>query len=674
MSGKGTRRVWFTVWIGLCLVVQVQPAALGSVQDSMDAVARNHPFIGKAIKPIATIPGGYQREHEWGIIYYDNTNPSATSEVNGEILAKYLLSGGPSGSLGFPRTSEMMGAHGVGRYNHFVDGSIYWFPLLGAYIVSGVIKDKWVELGAEGGPLGYPTADAENLEGGGVRGRFQYGMIHYLPGRGAHYLYGPLLQKWNDSGAEHGPYGYPVEDPYTIEDKWYQRCENGIVAVDGRSKDLCAEIARRGIGIRDQGNYRGTCVVFTMTFLLEYAYTELIGGDFADLSEEYLNHVANVAVGKTDAAYDFSVVAAGYHNFGIIRESGMVYNLKPMDFNAVTITPQMYDEGMLLLQNGLRLQGHFLVPRGEEGATQEQFDSILSYLARGIPVAMGFSLHDLSTTGFHSMPAIGYKYDPTWDGGGYLIFKDSNGPAYPYLRQSFTRVQGTVIEAYVYEQPYKVDWTPPGEVVAHWKLDDAAGTTVADATGTGHTGVLHWGPTWTTGMRGGALTLDGIDDCVDLGDPRDLPSGRAARSICAWAKTDTTAGGWRWIAAYGTGGQGQAMCLGLNGTSLVGGGYTDDLQLSGFWTPGVWQHVCLTYDGVTARLYANGQQVASGLKTWDLVLNRVCLGRQVNDAPEFWNGSIDDVRIYRRALPQSDIQTLMDGKPVPDYAGIVVTP
>ena len=411
-----------------------------------------------------------------------------------------------------------------------------------------------------------------------------------------------------------------------------------------------------------------------MTFLLEYAYTELIGGDFADLSEEYLNHVANVAVGKTDAAYDFSVVAAGYDNFGIIRESGMVYHLKPIDFNAVTITPQMYDEGMLLLQNGLRLQGHFLVPRGEEGATQEQFDSILSYLARGIPVAMGFSLHDLSTTGFHSMPAVGYKYDPTWDGGGYLIFKDSNGPAYPYLRQSFTRVQGTVIEAYVYEQPYKVDWTPPGEVVAHWKLDDAAGTTVADATGTGHTGVLKWGPTWTTGMRGGALTLDGKDDYVDLGDPRDLPSGRAARSICAWAKTDTTAGGQRWIVAYGTAGQGQAMFLGANGSSLVGGGYTDDLQWNGFWSPGVWQHVCLTYDGTTAKLYANGQQIASSPKTWDLVLNRVHIGRQVNDAAEFWDGAVDDIRIYRRALPQSDVKAIMDGKPVPDSAGIAVTP
>jgi len=668
MSSKGTRRVWFTLSIGLAIMVQVQPAALGSVQDSMDAVARNHPFIGTAIKPVAAIPGGYQREYEWGIIYYDNTNPAATSEVNGAILFKYLSSGGPAGSLGFPRTSEMSGTHGVGRYNHFANGSIYWFPLLGAYIVSGAIKDKWVELGAEGGPLGFPTADAENLGTHGVLARFQYGTIHYLAGRGAHYMVGPLLQKWSDTIGERGSYGYPLEDPYTLNGKWYQRFENGTIAVDSRSRDLRSEIARRGIGIRNQGG-RGTCSVFAMTFLLEYAYTELLGSEYSDLSEEFLNHVANVAAGKRDDGDIFGSVAAGYENFGAIQESEMVYNPnKVYDFNAVTITPQMYGEGQSLLQNGLRLEGHFVVPLGEAGATQEQFDTILSYVAQGIPVAVGRA---------HSLAAVGYKYDQTWEGGGYLIFKNSYGPTADengYKRESFASVKSTVNDAYVYEQPYKVDWTPPEEIAVYWKLDEMSGTTAADAGSGGHAGVLKGGPTWTTGMRGGALVLDGKDDYVDCGDLRDLPAGRAARSLCAWAKTDTVAAGWRWIVAYGTGGQGQAMFLGQNGNALFGGGYSDDLQWNGFWSPGIWHHVCLTYDGTTARLYADGLQVASSLKTWNLVLNRVCIGRQVNDAAEFWDGAVDDVRIYRRTLSQSDVKAIMDGKPVPDYSSITVTP
>jgi hypothetical protein len=562
----------------------------------------------------------------------------------------------------------MNGAHGVGQYNHFAQGSIYWFPLLGAYIVSGAIRDKWFELGAEGGPLGYPTSDVQNLGVQGVMCRFQYGSIYQSPLRGAHYLYGPILQKWSDSDTERGSYGYPIEDPYTIGDKWYQRFDHGTLAVDSRSRDFRTEIARRGIGIRNQGG-RGTCSIFAMTFLLEYAYTEMLGSGYADLSEEYMNHVANVATGKTDDGDIFGSVAAGYENFGVIKEFEMPYNPNLVyDFNAVTITPPMYAEGLSLLQNGLHLEGHFVVPLGEAGATQEQFDSLLSYVSRGIPVAVGRA---------HSLAAVGYKYDPTWDGGGYLIFKNSYGPTSDengYKRESFASVKSTVNDAYVYEQPYKVDWTPPGEIAAYWKLDDASGTIATDSSGNGHSGTLKGGPTWTTGMRGGALMLDGKDDYVDCGDLQDLPSGRAPRSICAWAKTDTIAGGWRWIVSYGTGGQGQAMFLGMNGNSLYGGGYSDDLQLNGFWSPGVWQHVCLTYDGTTARLYANGQQVASSLKTWNLVLNRVCIGRQVNDAAEFWDGAVDDVRIYRRALPQSDVKAIMDGKPVPDSSTITVAP
>ena len=669
MSGIDAHRTLLSLWICLTIIVLGPSRAQGSAQDSIDAVVRNHPSLGNAAKPLVTLPGGYQREYEGGTVYYENASPATASEVHGEILAKYLLMGGPAGSLGFPRTSEMSGAHGVGRYNHFAGGSIYWFPLLGAYIVSGAIRDKWVELGTEGGPLGYPVTDVQDLGlRDGVMCRFQYGLIYQSLLRGAHYLYGPLQQKWTDSGAERGTYGYPIEDPYTIGDKWYQRFEKGTLAVDSRSRDLRTEIARRGIGIRNQGT-RGTCSVFAMTFLMEYAYTELLGDGYADLSEEYLNHVANVAAGKTDDGDIFGSVAAGYENFGVIREDEMPYHPNAVyDFNAVTITPLLYAEGQSLLQNGLRLQGHFVVPLGEAGATQEQFDAILSYLARGIPVAVGRS---------HSLAAVGYEYDRSWDGGGYLIFKNSYGPASDengYKRKSFASVKSTVNDAYVYEQPYKVDWTPPEEIAAYWKLDGGSGTTVADSGSGGHAGVLQGGPTWTIGMRGGALVLDGKDDYVDFGDLRDLPAGRAARSICAWAKTDTSAAGWRWIVAYGTAGQGQAMFLGANGSALVGGGYTDDLQRSGFWSPGVWQHVCLTYDGTTARLYANGQQVASSLKTWNLVLNRVHLGRQVNDAAEFWDGAVDDVRIYRRTLPQNDVQAIMDGKPVPDSAGIAVAP
>jgi len=86
--------------------------------------------------------------------------------------------------------------------------------------------------------------------------------------------------------------------------------------------------------------------------------------------------------------------------------------------------------------------------------------------------------------------------------------------------------------------------------------------------------------------------------------------------------------------------------------------------LDGFWQTGVWHHICLTYDGTTAVLYADGQQIASEAKTWDLALSLAHVGRQVNTAAEFWKGTVDDVRVYSKALTPAEIAEIMRGNPL----------
>jgi len=201
------------------------------------------------------------------------------------------------------------------------------------------------------------------------------------------------------------------------------------------------------------------------------------------------------------------------------------------------------------------------------------------------------------------------------------------------------------------------------DLVCWWKLDEGEGTAVIDWSGHGHHGRFFGDPQWVAGYDGGAVDLDGGDDYVDFASIADLPSGTSARSMCGWGKTNNIAGGWRWIAAYGTPGTSQAMFIGLNGTDLYGGGYGDDVLEAGFWEIGVWHHICLTYDGTTAKLYADGILVDSAAKTWSLVLSRAHIGRQVNDLAEFWNGLVDDVRIYKKALTPEEIRQAMRGDP-----------
>jgi len=199
-------------------------------------------------------------------------------------------------------------------------------------------------------------------------------------------------------------------------------------------------------------------------------------------------------------------------------------------------------------------------------------------------------------------------------------------------------------------------------LVGWWKLDEGQGTRAVDWSGYRHHGTLIGGPQWTSGYDGGALQLDGGDDYVNFSSTSGWPTGTSARSMCGWGKTSTVAGGYRWIAAYGTPSTSQAMFIGMLGNDLVGGGYGgDDVTASDFWQVDIWRHICLTYDGTRARLYADGIEVASEAKTWNLALGRGHIGRQVNDAAEFWDGLVDDVRIYNRVLTPQEIQQTMRG-------------
>jgi hypothetical protein len=172
------------------------------------------------------------------------------------------------------------------------------------------------------------------------------------------------------------------------------------------------------------------------------------------------------------------------------------------------------------------------------------------------------------------------------------------------------------------------------------------------------------GPSYGPGVEGQAVVLDGVGDYLDFGTPANWPAGTAPRTMTAWAMTSSVEAGWRWIAAYGTGSTSQAMFVGMNGADLYGGGYANDISAANFWVVDEWHHIGLTYDGTTARLYADGIEVAAGERTWDLVPNRAHIGRQVNDVSEFWNGSVDDVRIYDGALSAGEIAWLA-GRTVP---------
>ena len=113
---------------------------------------------GNPTGPVVAVANGYMQRFQGCDIFYSPT--TGAHEVHGDVRVKYLdYLEGPSGVLGLPTTDESGSPDGVGRYNHFVGGSIYWSPNTGPMMVRGSIRDVWANQGWETGALKYPIAN-----------------------------------------------------------------------------------------------------------------------------------------------------------------------------------------------------------------------------------------------------------------------------------------------------------------------------------------------------------------------------------------------------------------------------------------------------------------------------------------------------------------------------------
>jgi PKD repeat protein len=201
-------------------------------------------------------------------------------------------------------------------------------------------------------------------------------------------------------------------------------------------------------------------------------------------------------------------------------------------------------------------------------------------------------------------------------------------------------------------------------LIAWWKAEN----NIYDSVGGNHGTALN-GATYATGKVGQAFSFDGVDDYVQVAAPVGLPTGSSERTISVWFKTprDLTSSPNSCIIIYGTGEPGKNFSLITNesapGKLFFAGNYSD---LAGTTTmsPDTWYHGAVTYDGITLKLYLNGSLENSAALSLDTVLNGngLTIGRYLSDPADIWEGQIDEVKIYSRALSASEVKNLA-GKP-----------
>ena len=198
----------------------------------------------------------------------------------------------------------------------------------------------------------------------------------------------------------------------------------------------------------------------------------------------------------------------------------------------------------------------------------------------------------------------------------------------------------------------------------HWKLDETTGTVAPDDSANAYDGTLvnMDDSDWVAGVDGNALDFDGVDDYVEITGYKGI-TGVQARTCSAWIKTNQVSGeimtwgshasnGGLWIIRVNEAGQLRTEVKGgnINGSTLI--------------NDNAWHHIALVLeddgspDISEAQLYVDGQlepisAVVDEPINTDFVEN-VHIGVY---APflRYFQGQIDDVRIYDRALSEAEI-------------------
>ncbi len=222
----------------------------------------------------------------------------------------------------------------------------------------------------------------------------------------------------------------------------------------------------------------------------------------------------------------------------------------------------------------------------------------------------------------------------------------------------------------------------PQGLSAYWKFDEGSGTTASDASGNSNAAILVNSPSWDAGKTGGALKFNGVNQYISTSYYG--IAGQNPRTFVAWVKVNGTC--FRPICdilTYGGEAPGARIEWTVEGNGVGIRTYASFAVYStGNVSDGNWHLLALVLPEnsapINAQIYQDGQIlttvsasqfITSPINT--IAINPVNIGRMYagalvvgNPAPNganYFNGTIDDLRIYNRTLTANEIMAIYNG-------------
>jgi hypothetical protein len=202
-----------------------------------------------------------------------------------------------------------------------------------------------------------------------------------------------------------------------------------------------------------------------------------------------------------------------------------------------------------------------------------------------------------------------------------------------------------------------------------WKLDETSGRDVADASGNGNIGkILNGEPRWQTsgGKIGGALLFDGKGDFVQVANESKFDC-TAEVTVAAWIKVNRFDKEWQAIVTKGDSAwrlqrnqDTDNLEFACSGLKIPSGSPYGGLYGEKNVNDGKWHHLAGVYDGEKMILYVDGKEDVSQPASGPISTNDkpVYIGENAEMTGRFWNGLIDDVRVYNCSLGQAEVEAI----------------
>lgn len=214
-----------------------------------------------------------------------------------------------------------------------------------------------------------------------------------------------------------------------------------------------------------------------------------------------------------------------------------------------------------------------------------------------------------------------------------------------------------------------INWGDPinNGLVGAWIFNDAGGTLAKDIASR-NDGIQFGGELSSVGIFGKSRTFNGSSDYVDIGNPSQLQLLKSI-TICAWFRTTSSANN-TILSKFNPTSSQRAYKLRINGGTvdvvISTDGSTNAFTLTDTvaTNDGRWHFAVMTNDGTgdsnSAVLYVDGRRVrTTGTSSIFNSTASTQIGRQdTGSNPTLFTGRLDNIRVYRRAILQSEAMRL----------------